>query len=63
MAAQLFSAILVIIVGVGGCVAYFWGANRLLDLVFPARGVSGANAVDNLRRQGFTAPGSSSGRP
>ena len=39
MAAQIFSAIFVIIVGVGGCVAYFWGANKLLDVIFPvARG-------------------------
>ncbi|MEZ5806040.1 MAG: alpha-glucoside ABC transporter permease, partial [Rhizobiaceae bacterium] len=56
MAAQIFSAILVIIVGVGGCVAYFWGANKLLDLIFPARGVSGGTAVDNLRRQGLIRP-------
>ena len=39
MAAQIFSAIFVIVVGVGGCVAYFWGANKLLDLIFPSRGV------------------------
>ena len=56
MAAQIFSAILVIIVGVGGCVAYFWGANKLLDLIFPSRGVSGAAAIDNLRRQGMIRP-------
>lgn len=56
MAAQIFSAIFVIIIGVGGCVAYFWGANRLLDLIFPSRGVSGATAVNNLRRQGYVRP-------
>ena len=56
MAAQIFSAIFVIIIGVGGCVAYFWGANKLLDLVFPSRGVSGTAAVDNLRRQGMVRP-------
>ena len=56
MAAQIFSAIFVIIVGVGGCVAYFWGANKLLDLIFPSRGVAGAAAVDNLRRQGLIRP-------
>jgi alpha-glucoside transport system permease protein len=56
MASQLFSAIFVIIVGVGGCVAYFWGANKALDLIFPSRGVTGASAVDNLRRQGFIRP-------
>ena len=56
MAAQIFSAIFVIVVGVGGCVAYFWGANKALDLVFPSHGVSGAAAVDNLRRQGMIRP-------
>ncbi|RVA57827.1 sugar ABC transporter permease, partial [Mesorhizobium sp. M7A.F.Ca.CA.004.09.1.2] len=56
MAAQIFSAITVIIVGVGGCVAYFWGANKLVDLIFPSRGVAGAAAIDNLRRQGLVRP-------
>ncbi|RUZ61612.1 sugar ABC transporter permease, partial [Mesorhizobium sp. M7A.F.Ca.US.007.01.1.1] len=56
MAAQIFSAIFVIIVGVGGCVAYFWGANKLVDLIFPSRGVAGAAAIDNLRRQGLVRP-------
>jgi alpha-glucoside transport system permease protein len=56
MAAQIFSAIFVIIVGVGGCIAYFWGANKLVDLIFPSRGVAGAAAIDNLRRQGLVRP-------
>ena len=56
MAAQILSAIFVIIIGVGGCVAYFWGANKLVDLIFPSRGVSGAAAIDNLRRQGLVRP-------
>ncbi|MBD0413650.1 carbohydrate ABC transporter permease [Oryzicola mucosus] len=56
MGSQIFSAILVIIVGVGGCVAYFWGANKLLDLAFPSRGVAGRAAIDNLRRQGIVRP-------
>jgi alpha-glucoside transport system permease protein len=56
MAAQIFSAILVIIIGVGGCVGYFWGANKLLDIVFPSRGVKGGAAIDNLRRQGMIRP-------
>ena len=56
MAAQILSAIITIIVGVGGAIAYFWGANRLLDLIFPSRGVTGASAVDNLRRQGLIRP-------
>ena len=56
MAAQLFSAIFVIVIGVGGCFAYFWGANKVVDLVFPSRGVTGGAAVDNLRRQGLIRP-------
>jgi alpha-glucoside transport system permease protein len=56
MAAQIFSAILVIVIGVGGCVAYFWGANKLLDVIFPSRGVKGAAAIDNLRRQAMIRP-------
>ncbi len=56
MAAQILSAVFAIAAGVGGCVIYFWGANRLVDLVFPARGVSGMAAIDNLRRQGLIRP-------
>jgi alpha-glucoside transport system permease protein len=41
---------------VGGCVAYFWLANKAVDIVFPARGVSGSTAVENLRRQGLIRP-------
>jgi alpha-glucoside transport system permease protein len=56
MTAQLLFAAFTILVGVFGCVAYFWGANRLLDMIFPSHGVSGAAAVDNLRRQGLIRP-------
>ena len=56
MTAQLLFAVFTILVGVFGCVAYFWGANRLLDIVFPSHGVSGAAAIDNLRRQGLIRP-------
>jgi alpha-glucoside transport system permease protein len=56
MTAQILSAVITVLIGVGGCVIYFWSANRLLDLVFPSRGVSGAAAIDNLRRQGYIRP-------
>jgi alpha-glucoside transport system permease protein len=56
MAAQVISALIVIIVGVGGCVAYFWGANRLLELALPSRGTSGEATIANLRRQGYIRP-------
>lgn len=56
MSAQIISAIITIVVGVGGCVLYFWTANKALDLALPARGVTGMQAVDNLRRQGYIRP-------
>lgn len=56
MTGQITSAILTVVLGVAGCVLYFWGANRLLDLIFPSRGVKGLKAVDNLRRQGLIRP-------
>ena len=39
--------------GVLGCAAWFWGANRLLDLILPPRG-PGAGA--NIRRAGIIRP-------
>src|SRR5262245_7726501 len=56
MTGQLLFAAFTILVGVFGCVAYSWGANRSLDAVLPSHGVSGASAVDNLRRQGLIRP-------
>lgn len=56
MASQILSAVMVIIIGVGGCVAYFWCANKLVDVIFPSRGVKGQAAIDNLRRQGLIRP-------
>src|SRR5262245_31806112 len=56
MASQIFSAILAIVLGVGGCVAYFWAANRVLDAIFPSKGVKGLRAVNNLRRQAMVRP-------
>ena len=56
MLTQLLWAVFTIIVGVGGAVLYFWGANKLLDLIFPSRGVTGPAAVNNLRRQGLIRP-------
>jgi hypothetical protein len=56
-ASQIISAIMVIIIGVGGCVAYFWGANKLVDLIFPAHGVKGQAAAATI-----CAPRARSGR-
>ena len=49
MAQQVISAIIVILLGVGGSVAYFLGANWLLDRFFPFRDGTEPNAVRNQR--------------
>ena len=36
MLSQLFSALFTVIIGVGGCVGYFYGSNWLLDHLLPA---------------------------
>ena len=56
MAAQLLSAIIVVVLGVTGCAAWFWGTNRLLDIALPSRGVPPAKTIRNLRRQGYIRP-------
>jgi len=53
---QIVQALIVIFIGVGGCVAYFWCANKLVDLIWPSRGVKGATAIDNLRKQALVRP-------
>ena len=36
---QAFLALVTIVIGVGGCVGYFWASNIILDkVIFPARG-------------------------
>ncbi len=62
MASQIFSAIFVIIVGVGGCVAYFWGANKLVDLIFPSRGVAVPPPSTIFAGRGLSGHGCSSVR-
>ena len=47
-------AVLVILIGVGGCVGYFYGSNLILDtVIFPARG---ANAGRNINRANMVRP-------
>ncbi|MCR8547260.1 sugar ABC transporter permease [Salipiger sp. P9] len=47
-------AVLTIVIGVGGCVGYFWGANQILDkLIFPARG---AHIARNISRANMVRP-------
>lgn len=42
-----------IVTGVFGCVAWFWGSNMILDMLFPPRG---ANAAANIRKSSAIRP-------
>ena len=46
-------AIGTIVVGVFGCVAWFWGSNWILDRIYPPRG---PNAGDNIRKANQIRP-------
>jgi alpha-glucoside transport system permease protein len=46
-------AISTIAIGVFGCVAWFWGSNMILDMIYPPRG---GNAGDNIRKANQIRP-------
>jgi alpha-glucoside transport system permease protein len=48
MVQQLLGAMIAIVAGVGACALYYYGANTLLDLIFPFRG-GGPRAVRNQK--------------
>ncbi|MEP3665772.1 MAG: sugar ABC transporter permease, partial [Roseibium sp.] len=50
---QLLLALVSMAAGVGACVLYFWGTNKILDGVFPARG---PNAGRNILRANSIRP-------
>jgi len=56
MIAQFLSAVLTVAIGVGGCVAYFYGSNWLLDRLLPADAGNDAAAVRNLKLQAAIRP-------
>jgi alpha-glucoside transport system permease protein len=56
MTAQIVSAVLTIIIGVGGCFAYFYASNLALDAIFPANASNDETAVRNLKRQALIRP-------
>lgn len=56
MLSQAFYALFTVVLGVGGCVGYFYGSNWLLDRIFPADASNDASAVRNLRMQGIIRP-------
>lgn len=50
---QLLLALVSMAAGVGACVLYFWGTNKILDGIFPARG---QNAGRNILRANSIRP-------
>lgn len=50
---QFINAMLVMILGVGACVGYFWGTNFILDTIYPQHG---KNAVANPRKANLIRP-------
>jgi alpha-glucoside transport system permease protein len=53
---QLVGALSVMLLGVAGCAAYFFGSNWLLDAIFPSRGREPAVAAANMRRANAIRP-------
>ncbi|GEO85224.1 MULTISPECIES: carbohydrate ABC transporter permease [Alphaproteobacteria] len=53
---QLLFALLTIVLGVVGAIAYFYGSNLLLDRIFPANVPDHARASQNLRRAALIRP-------
>ena len=56
MAQQLLYALFTVVLGVGGCLGYFWGANYLLDRIFPADASNDERAISNLKLQSSIRP-------
>jgi alpha-glucoside transport system permease protein len=56
MGAQIFSALITILIGVGGCLIYFFGSNWLLDKALPVDASNDESSVRNLRRQSLIRP-------
>ncbi|MDQ0457020.1 carbohydrate ABC transporter permease [Rhizobium paknamense] len=54
--AQLVYALITIVIGVLGALAYFFGSNWLLDRIFPANHPDLAQASRNMRRAGLIRP-------
>jgi alpha-glucoside transport system permease protein len=56
MMSQILSALLTVVVGVGGCIVYFFGSNWMLDRLLPANSSNDAAAVRNLKLQSIIRP-------
>jgi alpha-glucoside transport system permease protein len=53
---QLLSALVTIVIGVGGALVYFFGSNLILDRIFPANAPDLAVASRNMRVAGMVRP-------
>jgi alpha-glucoside transport system permease protein len=56
MTEQLLSAFLTVLLGVGGCLAYFYGSNALLDKVCAVDASNDERAIRNLKLQSAIRP-------
>ncbi|MGV0877200.1 sugar ABC transporter permease [Martelella sp. FLE1502] len=53
---QIIKALLAVVIGVAAAVIYFYGTNKLLDLIFPSQTKDPAKGVRNLRISGMIRP-------
>lgn len=53
---QLLSALITIVIGVGGALVYFFGSNFILDRIFPANAPDLARASRNMRIASMVRP-------
>lgn len=56
MTSQIFSALLTVLIGVGGCIGYFYGSNALLDKLLPIDASNDQRVVRNLKLQSTIRP-------
>ena len=56
MTAQLLSALMTVIIGVGGCLLYFYGSNTLLDKMLPVDASNDDRSIRNLKLQSSIRP-------
>jgi alpha-glucoside transport system permease protein len=56
MTAQLLNALITVIIGVGGCLLYFYGSNTLLDKMLPVNASNDDRVIRNLKLQSSIRP-------
>ena len=56
MASQILNAFLTVLIGVGGCLAYFYGSNIALDKLLPVNASNDDRTIRNLKLQSSIRP-------